>query len=262
MDLGLSDKHALVAGASAGLGFAAARALFDEGAAVAMCSHNKANIDKAAASLSTDKARALPLVCDLTDAGQIDQLAASATKAFGKIDIAVTNCGGPPVGTHDVLTEKEWQLAYNLTFMSTIRLIQAVLPGMKARKFGRIILITSFSAKQPVDNLMLSNAYRAGLLGFAKTLSKEVAPFGITVNSVLPGYTKTERLDYLADELSGKFGQSKDEIYAGWQSTIPLNRLGKPEELGAFIAYLASRQAGYITGTSTAIDGGRLLGLL
>ncbi len=262
MDLGLKDKHALVAGASAGLGFASAKALFNEGATVAICSSNKVKIEKAAASLSDDRNNVLPLVCDLTQKDQIDTLVKNSTEVLGKIDVVVTNCGGPPLGTHDLLTEKEWELAYNLTFMSTIRLIQAVLPGMKERKFGRIIMITSFSAKQPIENLMLSNTYRAGLLGFAKTLTREVAPLGITVNSVLPGYTQTERLEYFAEEISEKTGQTREEIFSGWQSTIPVDRLGQPDELGAFVAYLASDKAGYITGTSTAIDGGRYVGLL
>ncbi|MCK5127206.1 MAG: SDR family oxidoreductase [candidate division Zixibacteria bacterium] len=262
MDLGLSNKKALVAGASSGLGFASAKALFDEGASVVLCSSNKDNIERAAKSLSEDKTRALPIVCDLTKKEQIDDLVKSAEDTFGKIDIVVTNCGGPPLGTHDSLTETEWEMAYNLTFMSTIRLIQATLPGMKERKFGRVITITSFSSKQPIDNLMLSNTYRAGLLGYTKTLCKEVAPLGITVNSVLPGYTKTERLEYFAKEISEKTGQSRDEIYKGWQSVIPVDRLGTPGELGAFVAYLASDKAGYITGTSTAIDGGRYAGLI
>lgn len=262
MDLGLTGKHALIAGASAGLGFAAAQALFDEGASVAICSSNKDNIEKAAASLSSDRSRALPLVCDLTKKEQIDILVKSVQKSFGKIDIVVTNCGGPPLGTHDTLKEDDWQLAYDLTFMSTIRLIEKVLPGMIERKFGRVIMLTSMSAKQPIDNLMLSNTYRAGLLGYAKTLSREIAASGVTVNSVLPGFTKTERLEYFAREIMDKTGQTRDEIFAGWQSTIPAGRLGKPEELGALVAFLASQQAAFITGTSTAIDGGRCAGLI
>ncbi|MEZ5359393.1 MAG: SDR family oxidoreductase [Candidatus Zixiibacteriota bacterium] len=262
MDLGLAGKHALIAGASSGLGFAAAKALLDEGASVAICSSKKENIDKAATSLSSDKTRVLPLVCDLTKKEQIDGLVKSTLDAFGKVDIVVTNCGGPPLGTHETLTENEWQLAYNLTFMSTIRLVQALIPGMKERKFGRVIMLTSMSAKQPIDNLMLSNTYRAGLLGYAKTLSREVAMHGITINSVLPGYTKTERLEYFAREIMEKTGKTRDEIFAGWQATIPADRLGKPEELGALVAFLASEKAGFITGTSTAIDGGRCAGLI
>jgi len=174
----------------------------------------------------------------------------------------VTNSGGPPTGQHNTIGESEMDLGYNLTFMSAIRLIQGVLPGMKERKFGRIILSTSISAKQPIDNLLLSNAYRAGLLGYAKTISRELGPLGITVNSVLPGYTKTERLDYLAADISSKTDQPKDKVFAGWIEKIPVGRLGQPEELGSLIAFLASNQAAFITGTATTVDGGQNAGLL
>lgn len=262
MNFELNDKVALVAGASSGLGFAAAKVMFEEGSRLAICSSNQERIEKAANSLSDDTKKVLPILCDLTKEDQIKNLSDKTQSHFGKIDVLVTNCGGPPLGTHENLTEKEWELAYNLTFMSTIRLIQSVLPGMKERKYGRIILITSMSAKQPIPNLMLSNSYRAGLLGYAKTLSLEVAENGITVNTVLPGYTATERLDYFAGEINKQTGQSRDEIYNGWQQTIPVKRLGKPEELGALISFLASRQAGYITGTAIAADGGRSAGII
>jgi 3-oxoacyl-[acyl-carrier protein] reductase len=262
MDLGLKDKVALVAGASAGLGFAAAKVLFEEGARVAICSRDETRIISAANSLSKDTSMVLPVVCNLTLKDEIDRLLAKVIDAFGQIDILVANCGGPPVGRHDTITETEWEVGYNLTFMSSVRLIQGALAGMKERQFGRIILTTSISAKQPIDNLLLSNSYRAGLLGYAKTLSRELAPHGVTVNTVLPGYTRTERLDYLADEVSAKMGQTKDEVFAGWQETIPAGRLGKPEELGSMIAFLASERAAYITGTSTAVDGGRTAGIL
>ncbi|MEE9441089.1 MAG: SDR family oxidoreductase [candidate division Zixibacteria bacterium] len=262
MDFELHDKVALVAGASAGLGFAAAKTLFEEGARLAICSSNQERIDKAAISLSKDTNKVLPIMCDLSKESQIKTLIDRTEAHFGKIDILVTNCGGPPLGTHENLTEKEWELAYNLTFMSTIRLIQSVLPGMKERKFGRIILITSMAAKQPVPNLMLSNSYRAGLLGFAKTLSLEIAENGITVNTVLPGYTATDRLDYFAKEINEQTGKSREEIYNSWQQTVPVKRLGKPEELGALITFLASQQAAYITGTAIAADGGRSAGII
>lgn len=257
MDLGIAGKAALVTGASAGLGLAAARALSAEGARVAICSRDEKRITDAARSFSTDTDEVLPVVCDLTRPEEITVLVKTVTDAFGKIDILLTNCGGPPLGQHDSVGEAEWLLAYNLTFMSAVRLIQHVVPGMKERKFGRIILSTSISAKQPIDNLLLSNTYRAGLLGYAKTISRELAPHGITVNSVLPGYTRTERLDYLADGLSEKTGRSKGEIFSEWESKVPVGRLGKPEEYGALVAFLASEQAAFLTGTATTIDGGQ-----
>jgi 3-oxoacyl-[acyl-carrier protein] reductase len=262
MDLGLKDKTALVGGASAGLGFAVARALFEEGARVAMCSRDKTRIDRVAGSLSDDTNRVLPVVCDLTRINEIRSLIAKVQDSFKDIDILVTNCGGPPAGTHDSIAEKEWEHAYNLTFMSAVRLIQGIIPGMKKRKFGRIIILSSISAKQPIDNLLLSNSYRAGLLGYAKTISRELAPQGITVNTVMPGYTRTERLDELAEGISSRTGQSKQEVFDSWIKTIPVGRLGKPEELGRFVAFLASEQAGYLTGTATAIDGGGMAGIL
>ncbi len=262
MNLGLDKKVALVAGASSGLGFGAAKILFDEGASVAICSSNEERIGKAAKAISGDDNKVFPVACDLTRKDEIDRLIKTVEEKFGRIDILVTNCGGPPTGQHDTIGETELELGYNLTFMSAIRMIQGVLPGMKERKFGRIILSTSISAKQPIENLLLSNTYRAGLLGYAKTISIELGPFGITVNSVLPGFTKTERLDYLAADISGRTGKSKEEVAAGWIGNIPVGRLGTPEELGSLIAYLASDRAGFITGTATTVDGGQNAGLL
>jgi 3-oxoacyl-[acyl-carrier protein] reductase len=261
MDLGLHDKAALVTGASAGLGLAAAGALFEEGARVAICSRDEKRIAAAAGSLSNDSAKVVPIVCDLTVAEQIDHLIGTVEGRFGRIDILVTNCGGPPTGRHDTVAERDWELGYNLTFMSTIRLIQQVISGMKQRRSGRIILLTSVSAKQPIDNLLLSNSYRAGLLGYAKAISNELGPFGITVNTVMPGYTRTERLNYLAASISAQTGKSKAEVFAEWTGAVPMGRLGEPEELGALVAFLASERAGFITGTATAIDGGRTQGI-
>jgi len=261
MDLGLLGKKALITGASAGLGLAAARILLKEGAKIAICSRDEARIKAAAISLSSDSGKVLPLVCDLTKASDIVKLLSDVQRQLGGLDILVTNCGGPPTGRHDSITEKDWEHAYNLTFMSTIRLIQEAIPSMKQQKYGRIVLITSTSAKQPIDNLLLSNSYRAGLLGYAKTISRELAPFGITVNTVMPGYMKTERLEYLASDISAKTGRPKESVFSDWIETVPAGRLGNPEELATFIAFLASDKAAYITGTTTAVDGGRMAGI-
>lgn len=262
MDLGLKGKTALVTGSSAGLGLAAARALAGEGARVAICSRDHQRIDVAAKSLSSQPGMVFPTVCDLEKAEDIKRMLEKVSATLGPLDILVTNCGGPPTGTHESTDEDKWEIGYGRTFMSTIRLIQGVIPEMKARHFGRIILITSISAKQPIDNLLLSNAYRAGLLGYAKSISRELAPFGITVNSVLPGYTLTERLQFLANDLASKSGRLPDAIIGEWVQTVPTGRLGRPEELAALIAFLSSTQAGYITGTATAVDGGRTQGIV
>jgi 3-oxoacyl-[acyl-carrier protein] reductase len=262
MDLGLKGKAALVAGASSGLGLAAARALFAEGVRVAMCSRNEERITKAAWSISKKEDQVLPVVCDLTRPTDIDNFVKVATDAFDTIDIVLTNAGGPPLGQHDTVDPEMWTMGYNLTFMSAIRLIERVVPGMKKHKFGRIILSTSLSAKQPIDNLLLSNTYRSGLLGYAKTISRELAPHGITVNTVMPGYTKTERLNYLAAGLAEKTGRSADDIFAEWENKIPVGRLGKPEEYGSLVAFLASERAGFMTGGAFAVDGGQAAGIL
>ena len=261
MDLGIKGKTALVTGASAGLGFAAADALYREGARLAICSRDEARIRNAARRISGSAQDVVPFVCDLTIRDNIDKLTAEVIRSFGRLDILVANCGGPPVGRHDSVTEGDWETGYNRTFMSAIRLVENVIAGMKERRFGRIVLITSISAKQPIDNLLLSNSYRAGLLGYAKSVSREVASFGVTINTVMPGYTKTERLDYLADETSAKTGRSKEQIFAEWANMTPAGRLGRPEELAALVAFLASEQAAYITGTAIAVDGGRTAGI-
>jgi len=185
----------------------------------------------------------------------------AVSAVWGRIDVLVANCGGPPVGCHDSVSEGDWEIGYNRTFMSTVRLIERVTAGMKERHFGRIVIISSISAKQPIDNLLLSNSYRAGLLGYAKSVSREVASFGITINTVMPGYTGTERLEYLASDISAKTGRTRDQIFAEWESMVPAGRLGRPEELAALIAFLASEQAAYISGTAIAVDGGRTAGI-
>lgn len=262
MDLGLDGKVALVTGASAGLGYAAAQALYSEGARLAICSRDQGRIDKAADSISDKKGEIYAHACDLEKPEDISELIGAASSKLGSLDILVANCGGPPTGRHDDMTEESWLTGYKRTFMSAIRLIQAAVPQMKQNKFGRIVLITSMSAKQPIDNLLLSNSYRAGLLGYAKTISRELAAFGITVNTVLPGFTETERLEDLAVTVASDSGKSRDDVYSDWIATIPVGRLGQPDELGQLVAYLSGANSGYITGAVISIDGGRSAGIL
>jgi 3-oxoacyl-[acyl-carrier protein] reductase len=204
----------------------------------------------------------VPLQVDLTDAGQIDFLIGEALSRFGRVDVLVTNNGGPPAGYFDEMDDEAWLAAHQLTLLSTVRLIRAVLPAMRSQHWGRIINITSVSVKQPIDHLLLSNVYRPGVIGLAKTLSTQVAAEGITINNVAPGHTRTDRVLDLAKARAVREGKTLDEIVsenaAGW----PMKRMGEPEELAALVAFLASEQASYITGTTIAVDGGAVKGLM
>jgi len=263
MDLGLKDKVALVAGSSRGLGRAIADELAAEGASLIICARDAAAIAEAGAAIA-DKtgAHVLAVPIDVTDTTQIKRLVDAATERFGRIDILVTNAGGPPAGTFDQISAAQWDEAIRLTLLSAVELARRVLPGMKERRWGRIINITSIAVKQPVDSLLLSNSLRAAVTGFARTLANEVATFGITVNNIMPGYTRTERLVDLASMLAGEQGISTEEFYGQWEQEIPMRRLGEPHELGALAAFLASERAAYITGTSIQIDGGWIRSLL
>jgi 3-oxoacyl-[acyl-carrier protein] reductase len=183
-------------------------------------------------------------------------------RAFGRIDILVTNGGGPPAGPFESHSADAWHEAVRQNLDSVVELTRAVLPGMKTRRWGRIINVTSIAVKQPVDNLILSNSVRAAVTGFARTLANEVASFGITVNNVMPGYTRTDRVDTLAARNAALRGTSADAELAVWESQIPVGRLGRPEEFAAMVAFLASERASYTTGASIPVDGGWIRALL
>ncbi len=263
MDLGLKDKVALVAAASQGLGRAVAEELAAEGASLVLCARNPSTqAETAAAIADSSGAHVLAVPTDVTDVDQIARLVESADDRFGRIDILVTNAGGPPAGRFEQLSREQWEQATRLTLYSAIELARQVLPGMKERRWGRILNITSIAVKQPVDNLMLSNSLRAGLTGFARTLANEVAAYGVTVNNILPGYTRTERLEDLARMMADKQGISPAEFRAKWEHEIPMGRLGEPREFAALAAFLVSDRASYITGTSIQVDGGWIRSLL
>ena len=249
MDFGLRDKIALVAASSQGLGRAVAEELAREGAHLVLCARNKATIERVAQALSNEHGiRAIGIAADLSHEGAAARVVAEGIRAFGRIDVLVTNAGGPPAGPFESHESEHWRAAVRLNLESVIELIRAVLPGMKERNWGRIINITSISVKQPVDNLILSNSIRAAVTGMARTLATEVAKFNITVNNVMPGYTRTERLVELAGD--------KPDAFAKWQSEIPMGRVGEPREFAALVAFLASERASYMTGTSIPVDGG------
>lgn len=262
MDLGLKGKRALIAAASHGLGKAAAMELAREGAKVTICSRDKAAIEEAAADIQkATQAEVLPVVADLTKTADIENLVNQSVARFQGIDILVTNAGGPPATTFATTPPDAWQTAFDLTLMSAVNLCRAVIPSMKQRRWGRIILITSLTVKQPAGNLLLSNVVRTALSGLMKSLSNEFAADNVLVNSVLPGYTLTERLAVLSESQAKARGVPREEIIAEWEQAIPMRRLGKPEELAALIAFLASERASYITGTAIQVDGGFIKGI-
>lgn len=263
MDLGLKDKVALVAASSQGLGRAVAEELAAEGASLVLCARDSETLDQTAAAIAErSNTRVLAVPADVTVTDDIRRLVDAGIERFGRIDILVTNAGGPPAGRFEQLTHEQWEQAIRLTLLSAVELTRQVLPGMKERRWGRILNITSIAVKQPVENLLLSNSLRAGLTGFARTLANEVAADGITVNNVLPGYTRTERLDELAEMMAEKQGISPSEFRGKWEQEIPMRRLGEPREFAAVVAFLASERASYITGTSIQVDGGWIKSLL
>jgi 3-oxoacyl-[acyl-carrier protein] reductase len=263
MNLGLKDRVALVAAASQGLGFAAALELAREGARVFLCSRDEARASAAAQKIHAETgATVAGIAADVTNNDQIERFVSLAREQAGHIDILVTNAGGPPTSSFAAADLDLFRQAFELTGMSAIRLAKLVLPEMCAQKWGRIINITSVSVKQPIDGLLFSNMVRAGLTGWAKTLSNEVAAEGVTVNNVAPGYTLTEHQDELAETRGRAQGKTKAEMIELWASQAPMRRLASPEEIGAAIAFLASDRASYITGVTLQVDGGWVRSLL
>lgn len=262
MDLGLSGKVALVAGSSRGLGRAIAEELAAEGASLVLCARREDSLQEARTAIEQHGSQVVAVAADLADPAQVERVVQAGMREFGRIDILVTNAGGPPAGPFEQHTPEAWDRAVQLTLGSVLNLTRAVLPGMKERRWGRILNVTSIAVKQPVDGLILSNSVRAAVTGFARTLANEIAPWGITVNNVLPGYTRTERLDELAAANSKAKGISQEEARAAWETQIPMGRLGEPQEFAALVAFLASERASYITGTSIPVDGGWVRGLL
>jgi len=263
MDLGLKNRVALVAAGSRGLGRAVAEELAAEGASLVLCARDARTLDETAAAIAkSSNAHVLAIPADVTVTDDIKRVVDSGIDRFGCIDILVTNAGGPPAGRFEQLTHEQWEEAVRLTLFSAIELTRQVLPGMKERRWGRILNITSIAVKQPVENLLLSNSLRAGLTGFARTLANEIAADGITVNNILPGYTRTERLDELAQMMAEKQGISADEFRGKWEQEIPMRRLGEPREFAALATFLVSERASYITGTSIQVDGGWIKSLL
>jgi 3-oxoacyl-[acyl-carrier protein] reductase len=247
MDLQIAGKTALVTGASKGIGFAIAAALAAEGVRVVVNGRDPGALAEAAERLRADGAEVHAVPGDVSQARKLKALLAATREAIGDPAILVANAGGPPTGTAAALDDAAWAQGFELTLMSAVRMARAVVPPMKREKWGRVVFITSLSVKQPIANLTLSNAFRAGVTAFARTLATEVAEHGITVNAVAPGYTDTERLDDLF---------SDDYARARLVSTIPVRRFAAPAEVASAAAYLCSVPAGYVTGQTLLVDGG------
>ena len=263
MDLGLKDKVALVAASSQGLGKAVAVGLAREGAKLAMCSRDAEKVKAAAARIEKEtgvETFAAPV--DVTDQAAVGGFVSHIEAKFGRIDICVTNAGGPPAKPFDATTMDEWRRAVDLNLMSTLFFAHAVLPGMRARRWGRLITITSLTVKHPVDGLILSNSVRAAVAGLVKSLANEYGAHNVLVNNVCPGYTATDRLVDLSTTLAKSSGVAAAEIEKRWTTQIPLGRLADPKEFADAVVFLASERASYITGQSIAIDGGFARGLL
>ena len=262
MNLGLTGRVALVAAGSKGLGRAVADELAAEGAAVAICARGAASLDEAVRAIAAAGGRAHGIAADVSLPGEAARVVSETERVFGRVDVLVTNAGGPRSAKFDALTGEDWAQAVRLLLDSAVAFARAALPGMRRRRWGRILNITSIAAKQPVDGLMLSNSVRAAVIGFARTLATEVAADGVTVNNLLPGYTRTARVEELARQMAEGGGGGEGGLITRWEGEIPMRRLGEPREFAALAAFLASERASYITGQSIAVDGGWIRGLL
>jgi 3-oxoacyl-[acyl-carrier protein] reductase len=263
MDLGLKKKIALVTAASRGLGRAVAEELAAEGASLIICARKQETIERVANEIAAStSARVTGIAADVSKPDDVTRLVESAIDQYGRIDILVTNSGGPPAGPFEAFDLEQWEAATRMLLFSSVNLARAVLTGMKERRWGRILNITSIAVKQPVDNLILSNSLRAAVTGFARTLANEVAASGITVNNIMPGYTRTERVEELATMMAVKQGITPEEFVARWEKEIPMRRIGEPREFAALAAFLVSERASFITGTSIPVDGGWIKSLM
>ncbi len=259
MDLGLKDRRALVLASSRGIGYGIAEALAAEGARLVMCSRRAGAIAEAAARLDAAHGiSALGVACDLSDPAQVDTLADTALAEMGGVDILVGNYGGPPPGPISQVKLEDWPGHFQTMVLSIVGLTQRVLPPMRGRGWGRILLVGSSGVKQPIPHLGISNTLRAALLAWAKTLSMEVAADGVTVNAILPGRIRTERTLSLDKAAAERTGRTHEEVLAESLKTIPAGRQGEATEFGATAAFLASEQAGYIAGAAIPVDGGMI----
>jgi 3-oxoacyl-[acyl-carrier protein] reductase len=257
MDLGIAGRVALVCGSSSGLGRAIAQTLAQEGCRVAVNGRDDERLKQAVKIISHNGAREVEgFRADVSVPADVESLVQRVRDRFGSVDILVCNAGGPPAVQFATAQPGNWQAALELNLLSTINLCRAATPHMRKHHWGRIICITSIAAKQPMAGLILSTTARAGVLGFAKTLADEVAAEGITVNTVCPGYVRTDRVEELARQRSKQTQRTTAEELSTFVADIPVGRMGEPDELAAAVAFLASERASYITGVALQVDGG------
>ena len=259
MNLNLKNKNAIVCASSQGLGKAAALDLAEEGVNLAICSRDQDKINKVKEEIHqkiNSEIKVIALKVDLDSPDEIQAFYKQVENDLGSVDILVNNNGGPPPSTFEQLSDDDWQKAFNSTMMSCLRLSKLVIPNMKKNAWGRIINISSVSVKTPVNGLFLSNSLRMGVLGWAKALSDELAPHGVTVNTVCPGYTRTERVEAILETQSNSSGLKKEEIEKSIAENIPMKRVGEAEDLAGLITFIASEKADYMTGLAIQVDGG------
>ncbi len=263
MELGLEGRPALVAAASRGLGRASALALAREGARVAICARDRGRVEEARDAIAEETGRpVVALTADVAREADAIRFVREGSEALGGCQILVTNAGGPAIGRFDELGDEDFRQALDLLFFSAIRMSREALPSMRSAGYGRILLVSSLSVREPIRNLILSSSARGALAGWAKTLSEEVGGDGVTVNAVLPGRVWTDRVRQLTEHTARSEGRSLEEQRAVEEAAIPVGRFGEPDDVGAAVAFLSSARAGYITGTSLVVDGGLHRGLL
>ena len=257
MDLGLTNRVAMIAAASKGLGKACALALAREGCRVSICARNEETLAQAVEEISP-AGEVISVKADVSSPADLESWHRQTVERFGEVDILVTNTGGPPVKRFMELSDEQWLAGVESTLMNVVRLSRMVIPGMQAKRWGRIIHLTSLVAKQPIDELTISSTIRAGLTGLTKTMANQVGADGITVNAILTGHILTDRQYALAEVRVRERGLTYEQYFAGAAAEIPLRRLGEPREVGEVVAFLASERASYLTGVSLQVDGGAI----